>query len=83
MPRAFLVKKKRRVFGAWQWKEPEQLEWKEEKHRDNIHTESNETQVGQSTQVKDIRAGQVITRGGKLDSTWLNKGHKTEKKENN
>ncbi|KAK5918770.1 transcription factor Ovo-like 2 [Pseudochaenichthys georgianus] len=30
MPRSFLVKKKRGPFGAWQWKEPEQLEWKQE-----------------------------------------------------
>lgn len=29
MPRSFLVKKKRGACGAWQWKEPEQLEWKE------------------------------------------------------
>ncbi|XP_059208191.1 putative transcription factor ovo-like protein 3 [Centropristis striata] len=30
MPRSFLVKKKRGACGAWQWKEPEQLEWKED-----------------------------------------------------
>ncbi|KAK5859305.1 hypothetical protein PBY51_003382 [Eleginops maclovinus] len=30
MPRSFLVKKKRGAFGAWQWKESEQLEWKQE-----------------------------------------------------
>ncbi len=30
MPRSFLVKKKQRVCGAWQWKEPEHLEWKAE-----------------------------------------------------
>lgn len=29
MPRSFLVKKKRGASGGWQWKEPEQLEWKE------------------------------------------------------
>lgn len=28
MPRSFLVKKKRGASGGWQWKEPEQLEWK-------------------------------------------------------
>ncbi len=32
----------------------------------------NETQVGQLTQVRHIRAGQVITRGGKLGRTWIN-----------
>lgn len=30
MPRSFLVKKKRGACGAWQWKEPEQLQWKED-----------------------------------------------------
>uniref|UniRef100_UPI0037E86490 putative transcription factor ovo-like protein 3 n=1 Tax=Semicossyphus pulcher TaxID=241346 RepID=UPI0037E86490 len=30
MPRSFLVKKKPGACGAWQWKEPEQLEWKED-----------------------------------------------------
>ncbi|KAI3373485.1 hypothetical protein L3Q82_021952 [Scortum barcoo] len=30
MPRSFLVKKKHGACGAWQWKEPEQLEWKED-----------------------------------------------------
>ncbi|TNM84602.1 hypothetical protein fugu_008780 [Takifugu bimaculatus] len=30
MPRSFLVKKKRGASGGWQWKEPEQLEWKED-----------------------------------------------------
>ena len=30
MPRSFLVKKKRGACGAWQWKEPEQLEWKDD-----------------------------------------------------
>ncbi|XP_023260398.1 transcription factor Ovo-like 2 [Seriola lalandi dorsalis] len=29
MPRSFLVKKKPGVCGAWQWKEPEQHEWKQ------------------------------------------------------
>ncbi|XP_074527640.1 putative transcription factor ovo-like protein 3 [Halichoeres trimaculatus] len=28
MPRSFLVKKKRGACGAWQWREPEQLQWK-------------------------------------------------------
>ncbi|KAM9348957.1 putative transcription factor ovo-like protein 3 [Symphorus nematophorus] len=37
MPRSFLVKKKRGACGAWQWKEPEQLEWKE----DNIKVNEN------------------------------------------
>ncbi|KAF3706818.1 Transcription factor Ovo-like 2 [Channa argus] len=31
MPKSFLVKKKRGACGAWQWKEPEQHEWKEDK----------------------------------------------------
>lgn len=31
MPRSFLVKKKPGTCAAWQWKEPEQLQWK----RDN------------------------------------------------
>ncbi|XP_070700305.1 putative transcription factor ovo-like protein 3 [Pempheris klunzingeri] len=31
MPRSFLVKKKRGACRAWQWKEPEQLQWKEDK----------------------------------------------------
>lgn len=30
MPRSFLVKKKPGTCAAWQWKEPEQLEWKQE-----------------------------------------------------
>ncbi|XP_034540242.1 putative transcription factor ovo-like protein 3 [Notolabrus celidotus] len=30
MPRSFLVKKKPGACGAWQWKEPEQLEWKKD-----------------------------------------------------
>ncbi|GLD47289.1 putative transcription factor Ovo-like 1 [Lates japonicus] len=30
MPRSFLIKKKRGACGAWQWKEPEQHEWKED-----------------------------------------------------
>lgn len=30
MPRSFLVKKKRGASGGWQWKEPEQLEWKDD-----------------------------------------------------
>lgn len=30
MPRSFLVKKKRGACGAWQWKEPEQHEWKDD-----------------------------------------------------
>lgn len=30
MPRSFLVKKKRSACGAWQWKEPEQHQWKED-----------------------------------------------------
>lgn len=30
MPRSFLVKKKRGAYGAWQWKETEQHEWKED-----------------------------------------------------
>ncbi|XP_019962186.1 putative transcription factor ovo-like protein 3 [Paralichthys olivaceus] len=30
MPRSFLIKKKRGTCGAWQWKEPEQHEWKED-----------------------------------------------------
>lgn len=30
MPRAFLVKKKRGACGAWQWKEPENTEFKED-----------------------------------------------------
>ncbi|KAM9847008.1 putative transcription factor ovo-like protein 3 [Aulostomus maculatus] len=29
MPRSFLVKKKHGIFGAWQWKESEPIEWKE------------------------------------------------------
>lgn len=29
MPRSFLVKKKRGASGGWRWKEPEQLEWKD------------------------------------------------------
>lgn len=33
MPRSFLVKKKRGASGGWQWKEPEQLEWKEDHFR--------------------------------------------------
>ncbi|XP_060911709.1 putative transcription factor Ovo-like 1 isoform X1 [Labrus mixtus] len=40
MPRSFLVKKKRGACGAWQWKEPEQLEWKE----DNIPVNENAQQ---------------------------------------
>lgn len=28
MPRSFLVKKKHGVFGAWQWKDSEQIAWK-------------------------------------------------------
>lgn len=30
MPRSFLVKKKQAAYGAWRWKEPEQIEWKED-----------------------------------------------------
>lgn len=30
MPKSFLVKKKRGACGAWQWKESEQAEWKED-----------------------------------------------------
>lgn len=30
MPRSFLVKKKRGACGAWQWREPELHEWKED-----------------------------------------------------
>ncbi|KAK7925118.1 hypothetical protein WMY93_007428 [Mugilogobius chulae] len=30
MPRAFLVKKKRGAVGAWQWKEPENVEFKDD-----------------------------------------------------
>lgn len=41
------------------------------------HTGSNEAQVGQSTQLKHITAGQVITRGRKLDRAWVNEKHKT------
>ncbi|XP_041808631.1 putative transcription factor ovo-like protein 3 [Chelmon rostratus] len=37
MPRSFLVKKKRGACGAWQWKEPEHLERKE----DNIVVSEN------------------------------------------
>lgn len=36
MPRSFLVKKKHGACGAWQWKEPEQLEWKEDTVGKNI-----------------------------------------------
>lgn len=41
------------------------------------HTGSNETMVRQSTQLKHIRAGQVIRRGRKLDRAWVNEKHKT------
>lgn len=30
MPRSFLVKKKPGTCAAWQWKEPEQLQWKQD-----------------------------------------------------
>ncbi|XP_071780977.1 transcription factor ovo-like homolog lin-48 [Centroberyx gerrardi] len=30
MPRSFLVKKKQAAYGAWRWKEPEQMDWKED-----------------------------------------------------
>lgn len=30
MPKSFLVKKKHGTCGAWQWKEPENYEWKED-----------------------------------------------------
>lgn len=30
MPKSFLVKKKHGICGAWQWKEPENYEWKED-----------------------------------------------------
>lgn len=39
MPRSFLVKKKRGASGGWRWKEPEQLEWKDD---DVIGTISSE-----------------------------------------
>lgn len=43
------------------------------KHGDCIHSGTNETQVGQSAEVKHIRAVQVFTRGGKLDRAWVKK----------
>ena len=30
MPRAFLVKKKQAACGGWRWRDPEQLEWRED-----------------------------------------------------
>lgn len=41
------------------------------KHKDYIHSGTNETQVGQSAEVKHIRAVQEVTRGGKLDRIWV------------
>lgn len=40
MPRSFLVKKKRGASGGWQWKEPEQLEWKDDDVIGTIFSES-------------------------------------------
>lgn len=37
MPRSFLVKKKRSACGAWQWKEPEQHQWKEDNTIRKMH----------------------------------------------
>ncbi|XP_047463704.1 transcription factor Ovo-like 2 [Mugil cephalus] len=42
MPRAFLVKKKRGACGAWQWKEPEQHEWKDD---DTPESENTKEQI--------------------------------------
>ncbi|CAJ1064475.1 putative transcription factor ovo-like protein 3 [Xyrichtys novacula] len=43
MPRSFLVKKKRGACGAWQWKEPEQLEWKDDKKEGSENSKQEES----------------------------------------
>ncbi|CAF98574.1 unnamed protein product, partial [Tetraodon nigroviridis] len=44
MPRSFLVKKKRGSSGGWQWKEPEQLEWKEDDVKESGKAEEHDVQ---------------------------------------
>lgn len=48
----------------------------EGKYRDDMQTGSNETD-GAIIQVKHIRSGNVISKGGILDRTWVDKRHKT------
>ncbi|XP_006800592.1 putative transcription factor ovo-like protein 3 [Neolamprologus brichardi] len=68
MPRSFLVKKKRGPCGAWQWKESEQHEWKEENPQ---VSENIEKQISCSPGTQDpatmpqpvITSGRDATRG--------------------
>lgn len=41
-----------------------------ERPRDYVHFRNNETQVGQSHRL-NVRAGQLITKGGKFYRTWV------------
>ncbi|XP_070774131.1 putative transcription factor ovo-like protein 3 [Enoplosus armatus] len=61
MPRSFLVKKKRGACGAWQWKEPEQLQWKE----DTVASENAKEQISFSpdTQQPAALPQPVVTLG--------------------
>ncbi|XP_044079018.1 putative transcription factor ovo-like protein 3 [Siniperca chuatsi] len=61
MPRSFLVKKKRGACGAWQWKEPEQLQWKE----DTVVCENAKEQMSSSsdTQQPATLPQPVVTLG--------------------
>ncbi|XP_014877412.1 transcription factor Ovo-like 2 [Poecilia latipinna] len=64
MPRSFLVKKKRSACGAWQWKEPEQHQWKED---NTILTENTMERIIFNHDIQQPRAGnhleQIVGRG--------------------
>ncbi|XP_033489753.1 putative transcription factor ovo-like protein 3 [Epinephelus lanceolatus] len=60
MPRSFLVKKKRGACGAWQWKEPEQLEWKED------NTAVSDIAVEQMSCSRDIQQPTTVPQSGVL-----------------
>ncbi|XP_034406608.1 transcription factor Ovo-like 2 [Cyclopterus lumpus] len=62
MPRSFLVKKKRGACGAWQWKEPEQLEWKEDNTLVN-EISMEQTPCCHDTQQPETVSHSVVTLG--------------------
>ncbi len=47
---------------------------------DYMHTLRNKTHEGFLTQVKHLKVGQVITKRGRVERTWVNKSVKTRVK---